>query len=89
MEYIAEGATVRLLVADIRGRFDWQSVAITGPVRRLRSHEDEWEHFIETLADNGWFMKAFERSSEIETLSGWKLEPDAVHALEQKQEVYE
>lgn len=89
MEYIADGATGRLLVTDIRGRFDWQSVAVTGPVRRLRSHEDEWDHFIETLADNGWFMKAFERSDEIESLAGWKLELDDLRGLERKEEVYE
>lgn len=89
MEYIEDGATVRLLVTDIRGRFDWQSVAVTGPVERLGDQEDEWDHFIETLADNGWFMKAFERSDAVESLVGWRLEMDDLKGLEQQEEVYE
>ena len=88
-ERVVDGATVRLLVTDVRGRFDWQSVAVTGPVRRVQNDEDEWDRLIETLVDNGWFMEAFERSDEVESLDGWRLEPDDIEGLEQKEEVYE
>ena len=89
MEYIEDGATVRLLVTDIRGRFDWQSVAVTGPASRLDDGGTEREHCLETLVDNGWFMKAFERSDAIESLEGWKLEMEHVEGQEQTEEVHE
>jgi nitroimidazol reductase NimA-like FMN-containing flavoprotein (pyridoxamine 5'-phosphate oxidase superfamily) len=90
VEYIEDGATARLLVTDIRGRFDWQSIAVTGSVRALsRDDETEWDHFIETLVDNGWFMSAFERSDAIEALHGWELQMDELQGLERKEEVYE
>lgn len=89
MEHIEDGATARLLVTDIRGRFDWQSVAVTGRVRRLGDDGSEREHCLETLVDNGWFMEAFERSDAIESLEGWKLEMENVQGQEQKEEVHE
>jgi uncharacterized protein len=89
MEYIDEGVTARLLVTDIRGRFDWQSIAITGSVRSLDSESEEWEHFIDTLDDNGWFMRAFEQSNAIESIQGWELQIDELQGIERKEEVYE
>ncbi|ERH00411.1 MAG: hypothetical protein J07HN6_02030 [Halonotius sp. J07HN6] len=85
----SNGATVRLLITDIRGRFDWQSVAITGPVRRLHRQDDDWEGFIETLTDNGWFMEAFERSDAVDSLQGWELAIEELQGLEQAEETYE
>ena len=41
-EFISDGATVRLLVTDIRARFDWQSVAATGPVEAIDLPDDAW-----------------------------------------------
>ncbi len=87
--HISDGATVRLLITDIRGRFDWQSVAITGPVRRLHKQDDDWEAFIETLTDNGWFMEAFERSDTVDSLQGWELKIDKLQGLEQAEATYE
>jgi len=88
-EFIEDGATVRLLVTDIHGRFDWQSVALTGPVEKLNPDGDEWEPFMNTLADNAWFMREFEQSDAIESIQGWKLEIDELQGLERKEEVYE
>lgn len=88
-EYIEDGATVRLLVTDIRGRFEWQSVAITGPVEKLDPDGDEWEHFIDTLDDNAWFMREFEQSDAVESIQGWKLQTDELRGLERKEEVYD
>jgi hypothetical protein len=91
MAYIEDKSTVRLLVTDIHGRFDWQSIAITGTARLLDSDEDEdeWDHFIDTLDDNGWFMRAFERSEAIESIQGWKVRIDELQGLERKEEVYD
>ncbi|WP_185903227.1 pyridoxamine 5'-phosphate oxidase family protein [Halonotius terrestris] len=74
--FIDDGATARLLVTDIRGRFDWRSIAITGPVEELDPDDPDWEHFIDTLAENAWFMRAFEHSDAIESIQGWKLQTD-------------
>jgi len=88
-EFIGEGATVRLLVTDIRGRFDWRSIAVTGSVEKLDPDETDWEHFIDTLDDNAWFMRAFEHSDAIESIQGWKLQMDELRGLERKEEVYD
>jgi hypothetical protein len=39
-DFIEDGATARLLVTDVRDTYDWQSVAVTGPVRAVRRRED-------------------------------------------------
>lgn len=89
MEFIADGATARLLVTDIGHRFDWRSVAITGPVRSVEESTEQWEHLLDTLADNAWFMRSFERSDAIESIQGWELEIDELTGLEQTEESHE
>lgn len=89
LRFITDGATIRLLVTDIRGRFEWQSVAITGSAEKLDPDGDEWTHFLDTLADNAWFMRAFERSDAVESIQGWKLRTDDVRGLERSEETYE
>lgn len=88
-EFIEDGATVRLLVTDIRGRFEWQSAAITGPAERLDPEGDEWEHFMDTLDDNAWFIRGFVESDAISSVQGWKVQIDELQALERKEEVYD
>jgi hypothetical protein len=89
MAFIEDGATARLLATDIRGRFDWQSVAVTGPVRALDADGDEWDHFMDVMDDNAWFMRSFERSDAVESIQGWQLRVEELQGLEQKEEVYE
>lgn len=90
LEYIEDGATARLLVMDIRERFDWQSVAVTGPVRAIDPEDEaEWDAFLETLEDNGWFMRSFERSDAVSAIRGWELETGEIRGLERKEEVYD
>jgi hypothetical protein len=89
MEFIGDGATARLLVTDIRDRFEWQSVAVTGTVRAVDSDGDEWDDLVATLDDNAWFMTAFEQSDAIDSLSGWKLQIEELRGIEQKEEAYE
>lgn len=88
-EFIEDGATVRLLVTDIRGRFEWQSVAITGPANKLDPAGDDWKQCLDTLDDNAWFMRAFEQSDAIESIQGWKLQVDEIQGLEREEEVYD
>lgn len=88
-EFIAEGARARLLVTDIRGRFDWQSVAVTGPVHAIDPQSEPYEQFIETLVDNGWFMRSFERSDAISSMQAWRLEIDELQGLQRKEEQLE
>jgi hypothetical protein len=88
-EFVEDGSTVRLLVTDIRDRFEWQSVAVTGPVEQVAPDGNEWGHFIDTLEENAWFMREFEQSEAIESIQGWKLEMDELRGLERREEVYE
>ena len=78
-----------LLATDIRGRFDWQSISVTGPVRSIPPETDEYERFIDTVADNGWFMRSFERADSISSIQAWKLETDELRALQRKEETVE
>lgn len=89
MEFVAEGATARLLVTDISNRFDWRSIAITGPIQPVDEGTEERKHLLDTLADNAWFIPAFERSDAVESIQGWELEIDKLTGLEQTEESYE
>jgi len=88
-EFIAEGATARLLVMDIRGRFDWQSISVTGPVRAIEPETDAYEQFLDTVADNGWFMRSFERADSISSVQAWKIEPKELRGIQRKEETLE
>ena len=81
-EFISEGATVRLLVTDIKARFDWQSVAVTGSVESVDLADDEWETLVDALEDNAWFSTDFERADDVQGVRGWRLEPDDLHGIE-------
>ncbi|ESP89122.1 pyridoxamine 5'-phosphate oxidase family protein [Candidatus Halobonum tyrrellensis] len=81
-EFAAEGKPARLLVTDVSGRFDWESVAVTGTLRAVDRDGEEWETLIETLDDNAWFTAGFERAAGYEELRGWRLEPDEVRGLQ-------
>ncbi|MEF8901687.1 MAG: pyridoxamine 5'-phosphate oxidase family protein, partial [Halovenus sp.] len=39
-EFVQDGAPARLLVTDIRAKYDWQSVAVTGSVHVVRRQQD-------------------------------------------------
>ncbi|WP_136716272.1 pyridoxamine 5'-phosphate oxidase family protein [Halorientalis salina] len=84
-EFIDEGASVRLLVTDIGGRFDWQSIAVTGNARRIDHDTDDWTHLMDTLDDNAWFSSDFERADSLEAMHGWRLDVDEVRGLEVKE----
>lgn len=79
---IAEGSTIRLLATNITGRFDWQSVAVTGAVHAIDPDGEVWETFVTTLDDNGWFIRGFERADSLESIQGWRLDPEEIRGLE-------
>jgi hypothetical protein len=79
--FIADGKTARLLVTDVRARFDWRSVAATGPVRAVDRSSDDWETLVETLDGNPWFSSSFVDAEEVEGIRGWRLRPDEVSGL--------
>lgn len=85
-DVITEGKTARLLVTDITGRFDWQSVSVTGPVHPVDPEGSEWNDFIETVDDNGWFMSGFERANSVDSFQGWRLEMESVTGLERNEQ---
>jgi hypothetical protein len=89
MSFISEGSTARLLVTDIRDRFDWRSVAVSGPVSLVDPGSDDWEHLLETLEDNAWFMRSFEQSDAVESIQGWELDVEELRGFERTEEVYE
>jgi hypothetical protein len=82
-EFIADGKTARLLVTAVGGRFDWRSVAVTGPVRAVDPNGEEWEAFLDALDRTAaWFSSDFERAGGVEELRGWRLEPAELRGLE-------
>lgn len=81
-EFAEEGKTARLLVTDVRGRFDWQSIAVTGELRSIRPDTSDWDDLIAVLDEKAWFSSEFERAEGIEELVGWRLEPDQIRGLE-------
>jgi len=80
-DYIEDGGTVRLLVMDVHSRFDWRSVAVTGTARRVERDTDEWEHLADTMAENAWFTRGFERADSIEDVHGWRVADAEVRGL--------
>ena len=85
-ELVSEGTIVRLLVTDINGRFDWQSVSVTGPVRSVDPDDEEWAQFIAALDDNAWFISGFERADSLESIQGWRLDPEEIRGLERTEQ---
>jgi nitroimidazol reductase NimA-like FMN-containing flavoprotein (pyridoxamine 5'-phosphate oxidase superfamily) len=82
-EFIADGTTARLLVTEVHGRFDWRSVALTGPVRAVDPDGPECVAFVDTLDRTAArFSSDFERAGGVEELRGWRLYPAELRGLE-------
>lgn len=80
-EFVGDGQRARLLVTDVGSRFDWRSIAVTGPLERVARDGNDWEHGVGTLEANAWFSTDFERSDGIEEITLWRLVPDEVRGL--------
>jgi len=78
-DVIEDGKTARLLVTDIKARFDWQSVAVSGAVEPIDLTADDWEILVDSLENNPWFSTAF---ADVEGVRGWRLTPDEISGLE-------
>ena len=81
-EFIEAGRTARLLVTDISGRFDWRSLAVSGPVRPVERGSDEWVEMLDVFEDNAWFSSDFRRAGESVGLQGWRIEAESVDGVE-------
>jgi nitroimidazol reductase NimA-like FMN-containing flavoprotein (pyridoxamine 5'-phosphate oxidase superfamily) len=81
-EFVSDGKTARLLVTKIGGRFDWQSIAVTGTLRSVDRDSDDWETLVDTLDDNAWFSSDFERADSVDELQGWRIEIDQIRGLQ-------
>lgn len=82
--FIEAGSVARFLVTDVRGLFDWRSVAVSGTVQRVEEDTSEWDQFMETLLDNGWFRREFERAESIDSVKGWKLGLDDLDGMKRE-----
>jgi hypothetical protein len=80
--FVADGKTARLLVTDVRARFDWRSVGVTGPVESVDTGDDDWETLTAILDENPWFSSQFEDADRVEGVRGWRLTPETVRGLE-------
>jgi hypothetical protein len=82
--FVSEGARGRLLVTDIDSQFDWQSVAVTGTLRRIDREGDRWATFQDELSGNNWFSATSERAAGTPEggLEGWRLVPDEIDGRE-------
>ena len=88
-EISTEGTTARLLITNITGRFDWQSVAVTGRLSAIEPDSDAFEQFIHTVDDNGWFMSGFERATSVESFQAWRVDIETVRGLERTEQPVE
>ncbi|WP_262178584.1 pyridoxamine 5'-phosphate oxidase family protein [Haloarcula laminariae] len=80
-EFAEDGKTARLLVTDIKARFDWQSVAVTGPLEPVSVTDRDWTRLVESLDENPWFSTAFGDDERVEGVQGWRLVPDEVEGV--------
>lgn len=71
-----------LLVTDIRGRFDWESVRVDGPLRRLDRGSHEWDDATAAIDDNAWAWSSFERSDTVEEVQRWTIDADELSGLQ-------
>ena len=85
-QFIDDGQRARLLVTDIGGRFDWQSIGVTGTARSISRESSEWDSAVETLDDNAWFSTDFERAEGIEEITVWRLDVDEIRGLEVRED---
>ncbi|WP_277541282.1 pyridoxamine 5'-phosphate oxidase family protein [Haloarcula laminariae] len=85
-EFVEDGKRARLLVTDVDGRFDWQSIGVTGTVRALARESGDWDHAVETLDDNAWFSTDFQRADGIDEITVWRLAVDEVRGLEVRED---
>ncbi|WP_380681167.1 pyridoxamine 5'-phosphate oxidase family protein [Salinigranum sp. GCM10025319] len=84
--FVADGATARLLVTDVRARFDWRSVAVTGTLGAIDWQSDGWETLVDCLESNPWFSSEFPDANDVEGIRGWRLDPDTIHGVEVRPE---
>ena len=74
--YLGEGKPARLLVMDIEAKFDWRTVAVSGPIRSLSHGSSHWETMLDVLGENTWFASDYDRVRVVEKIHGWRMVPE-------------
>mgnify|MGYP006274709153 FL=1 len=80
-EYIDRDGTARLMVTDIESRYDWRSVAVTGPVEPVGRDDEEWTDLLDSMEENAWFASDYRFASKNVGLQGWRIEPERVEGF--------
>jgi len=63
-------------VVDARGKHDWASVVVRGPLERVG--DDEWPALRDALEDNAWFPSLFAESEPMRDIQGWSLRIESI-----------
>jgi hypothetical protein len=74
-----------LTVTDVRGRFEWESVVVRGPLRPVDPESQAFDELLTTLDDNAWFSRAFARDSGVESLRGYVIDVEELTGLQKSE----
>ncbi|WIV65810.1 pyridoxamine 5'-phosphate oxidase family protein [Natrialbaceae archaeon AArc-T1-2] len=69
-----------LVTYDVRGKFDWTSVVVRGPIREI--DDDEWDGLVDAIEDNAWYPSLFSTSDPQGKLRGFALTVEELSGLE-------
>ena len=76
-----------LNVSNIDGRFDWQNIVVTGPLRPVESGTGAFETLLEVMEDNAWFSTTFMRDSAISNVQGYVLDAEEISGRQKVEEM--
>jgi nitroimidazol reductase NimA-like FMN-containing flavoprotein (pyridoxamine 5'-phosphate oxidase superfamily) len=71
-----------LLIASVRGRFDWESVRAAGPIRRVDPDDPEWDDLVDAIDDNALFDSSYLRAGSLEDVQGWAMDVETLTGIE-------
>ena len=75
-----------LNVSDIHGRFDWQNIVVSGPLRAVDADTEAFEELLAIMEDNAWFSTTFMRDSSLSNVQGYVLEPEEISGRQKREE---
>ncbi|QIB73163.1 pyridoxamine 5'-phosphate oxidase family protein [Halogeometricum borinquense] len=71
-EFAEKTAEATLTVFDVAGRYEWQSVIVSGTIRPVE--DDEWDAVVSAMEANAWFPSLFSESEPMRGIGGWTLD---------------
>jgi len=69
--YAERTARASFTVVAARGKHDWESVVVSGPLDPVE--DDEWPAMRAALEDNAWFPSLFSEAEPMTDVRGWSL----------------